>query len=250
LSRRLRQGHDHQANSSARYLRAVRVLIVEDDVTLAKEVSRALVEYGIGVDRIETGRDAIAAATTTAFDVVIVDVMLPSGMDGFAVCRELRHRNVSAGIIMLTGRDAVSDRVSGLEAGADDYLVKPFAFQELLARIRALVRRNLPDRGSVLRAGNIEIDTRAHLVTVGGQRLLVTSKEHAVLELFLHHRGRLLTAGQVHDHTWSYDYSPRSNLVQVYVARLRRKLELAAADHSIVTLRGSGYRLEPIEGNG
>lgn len=221
------------------------VLIVEDDATLAKEVGRALTEYGISVDRVETGRDALAAASTTAFDVIVLDVMLPSGMDGFGVCRELRQRSVGAGILMLTARDAVSDRVSGLEAGADDYLAKPFAFQELLARIRALVRRNLPDRGSVLRAGNIAIDTLGHMVTVAGGQLSVTAKEYAILELFVHNRGRLLTAAQVHDHTWSYEYSPKSNLVQVYIARLRRKLEAAGADYSIVTLRRSGYRLDP-----
>jgi two-component system, OmpR family, response regulator len=228
----------------------MRVLMVEDDVILAKEVSRALVEYGIGVDTVETGRDAIVAATTAAFDVVIIDVMLPSTMDGFAVCRELRHRRIGAGIMMLTGRDAVRDRVTGLEAGADDYLVKPFAFQELLARIRALVRRNLPDRGAILRAGNIAIDTRAHVVTVTERQLSLTSKEHAILELFVHHNGQLMSSAQVHDHTWSYDYSSRSNLVQVYIARLRRKLEAADADHNIVTTRGSGYRLEPVRRDG
>src|SRR5579863_4636454 len=157
------------------------VLIVEDDTTLAKEVGRALTEYGISVDRVETGRDAIAAAATTSFDVIVLDVMLPSGTDGFGVCRELRQRSIGAGILMLTARDAVSDRVNGLEAGADDYLAKPFAFQELLARIRALVRRNLPDRGSVLRAGNIAIDTLGHMVTVAGRRISVTAKEHAIL---------------------------------------------------------------------
>lgn len=228
----------------------MRVLIVEDDVTLAREVGRALVEYGIGVDHVETGAEALAAASTTGFDVVILDVMLPSGVDGFAVCRELRHRNIGAGILMLTARDAVTDRVSGLEAGADDYLVKPFAFQELLARIRALARRNLADRGAILRAGNISIDTRGHTVTVAGRPLRVTSKEHAILELFVHHRGRLLTPIQVHDHTWRYDYSPRSNLVQVYVARLRRKLEAAGADYGIVTLRRSGYRLDRVTVDG
>jgi DNA-binding response OmpR family regulator len=223
----------------------MRLLMVEDDATLAREVSRALEEYGIGVDRVETGDDAIVAATTSSFDVVIIDVMLKSDMDGFAVCRELRHRKIGAGIMMLTARDAVHDRVSGLEAGADDYLVKPFAFQELLARIRALVRRNLPDRGSVLRAGNIAIDTLAHAVTVNGERLVLTTKEHAILELFVHHPGQLLTSAQVHDHTWTYNYSPRSNLVQVYIARIRQKLGAAAANQTIVTSRGSGYRLEP-----
>jgi DNA-binding response OmpR family regulator len=228
----------------------MRVLMVEDDLILAREVGRGLEEYGIGVDSVATGPEAIVAATTSAFDVVLIDVMLAPTMDGFAVCRELRHRTIGAGIIMLTARDSVTDRVTGLEAGADDYLVKPFAFQELLARIRALVRRNLPDRGSVLRAGNIAIDTRAHRVTVAGQPLSVTSKEHAILELFVHHRGQLLSAVQVHDHTWSYDYSSRSNLVQVYIARLRRKLDSTGADHTIVTARGSGYRLEPIVRDG
>ncbi len=224
--------------------------MVEDDVILAKEVSRGLVEYGIGVDTVENGVDAIVAATTAAFDVVIIDVMLPPTMDGFAVCRELRHRKIGAGIMMLTGRDAIRDRVIGLEAGADDYLVKPFAFQELLARIRALVRRNLPDRGAVLRAGNIAIDTRAHIVRVTERPLPLTSKEYSILELFVHHIGQLMSSVQVHDHTWSYDYSSRSNLVQVYIARLRRKLESAGADHNIVTTRGSGYRLEPLPRNG
>jgi DNA-binding response OmpR family regulator len=228
-----------------RYLPVMRLLMVEDDVILAREVGRALEEYGIGVDRVETGNEAIVAATTSSFDVVIIDVMLRSEMDGFAVCRELRHRKIGAGIMMLTARDAVHDRVNGLEAGADDYLVKPFAFQELLARIRALARRNLPDRGSILHAGNIAIDTRGHVVTVNGGRLVVTAKEHAILELFVHHPGQLLTSAQVHDHTWTYEYSPRSNLVQVYIARLRQKLGAAAADQTIVTVRGSGYRLEP-----
>ena len=226
------------------------VLIVEDDHTFGKEVGRALIDYGITVDRVETGRDALTVASMTAFDVIVLDVMLPSGMDGFAVCRELRQRSIGAGILMLTARDAVSDRVTGLEAGADDYLVKPFAFQELLARIRALARRKLPDRGSMLRAGNIAIDTLGHRVMVAGRQLPVTAKEHAILELFLHNRGRLLTNAQVHDHTWSYDYSPKSNLVQVYIARIRRKLESAGADYSIVTLRRSGYRLDPTASDG
>jgi len=226
------------------------VLVVEDDPTFGKEVGRSLTEYGIGVDRVETGRDAVAVASTMAFDVIVLDVMLPSGMDGFAVCHELRRRSVGAGILMLTARDAVSDRVKGLEAGADDYLVKPFAFQELLARIRALARRKLPDRGSILRAGNITIDTLGHMVMVAGRQLPVTAKEHAILELFVHNRGRLVTAVQVHDHTWSYKYSPKSNLVQVYIARIRRKLENAGADYGIVTLRRSGYRLDPTETDG
>ena len=233
-----------------RYRHEMRVLIVEDDAILAREVARGLAEYGIGVDHVETGTEAILAATTAAFDVVIIDVMLSPTMDGFAVCRELRHRKIGAGIIMLTARDAVTDRVSGLESGADDYVVKPFAFQELLARVRALARRHLPDRGAVLRAGNIAIDTRAHVVMVGDRHLQVTSKEHAILELFVHHPGQLLSSAQVHDHTWSYDYSPRSNLVQVYIARLRRKLDAAAADHTIVTTRGSGYRLEAVADDG
>jgi two-component system OmpR family response regulator len=221
------------------------VLIVEDDLTLANAVSRALSEYGIAVDCVDNGHDALAVTSTTAFDVVLLDVMLRSGLDGFAVCRELRRRSIGAGILMLTARDAVNDRVEGLEAGADDYLAKPFAFQELLARIRALVRRKLPDRGSVLRAGNIAVDTVGHLVTVAGKPVSLTAKEHAILELLVHNRGRLITPIEVHDHTWSYQYSSKSNLVQVYIARIRRKLENADADYRIVTVRRSGYRLDP-----
>ena len=221
---------------------------MEDDLTLAMEVGRGLEEYGLAVDHVSTGGSAVAAARSTAFDVVVLDVMLPGGMDGFAVCRELRRHQMGAGILMLTARDAIADRIDGLESGADDYLVKPFAFPELLARVRALARRHLPDRGAVLRAGNLTVDTRAHVADVAGTPLRLTNKDFAILELFLHHNGRLLTAAAIHDHTWNYQFTPQSNLVQVYVGRLRRKLEAAGADHGVVTLRRSGYRFERIGG--
>jgi DNA-binding response OmpR family regulator len=221
----------------------MRVLLVEDDLRLAATVRRGLEEAGIGVDVASDGRDGLAAARATAFDVVVLDGMLP-GMDGFVVCRELRSERVRVPIIMLTGRDSVEDRVQGLAAGADDYLIKPFAFAELLARVRALTRRHLDDRGAVLEAGELRLDTESHRVTVGGREAELTAKEFSILEYFLHHPNRVLTRTQIEDHVWNYDFASESNLVEVYIARLRRKLGACGGGQFIQTLRGTGgYRL-------
>jgi two-component system, OmpR family, response regulator len=221
----------------------MRVLLVEDDLRLAATVRRGLEEAGVGVDLASDGRDGLAAARATAFDVVVLDGMLP-GLDGFAVCRELRSERVRVPIIMLTGRDSVEDRVHGLDAGADDYLVKPFAFAELLARIRALTRRHLDDRTAVLEAGQVRLDTQSHRVTVSGQEVELTAKEFSILEYFLHHPDRVLTRTQIEDHVWNYDFASESNLVEVYIARLRRKLAARGGGQPIQTLRGTGgYRL-------
>jgi DNA-binding response OmpR family regulator len=173
-----------------------------------------------------------------------MDVMLP-GTDGLAVSRQLRQQKVSTPILMLTARDAVDDRVSGLEAGADDYMVKPFAMRELLARIRALARRHLPDRTSVLTAGSIVLDTAAHTLRVSGRNVELTAKEFAILDFFMHHPGRLLSRTQIIEHVWDYDFDGGHNLVEVYMGRLRRKLTEAGAPDPFVTIRGAGYRLEP-----
>jgi two-component system, OmpR family, response regulator len=221
----------------------MRVLLVEDDLRLAATVRRGLEEAGVGVDVASDGRDGLAAARATAFDVVVLDGMLP-GRDGFAVCRELRNERVRVPIIMLTGRDSVEDRVQGLDAGADDYLVKPFAFAELLARIRALTRRHLDDRTAVLEAGHVRLDTHSHRVTVSGREVELTAKEFSILEYFLHHPDRVLTRTQIEDHVWNYDFASESNLVEVYIARLRRKLSARGGGQLIQTLRGTGgYRL-------
>jgi DNA-binding response OmpR family regulator len=221
----------------------MRVLLVEDDLRLAATVRRGLEEAGVGVDVASDGPEGLAAAQTTTFDVVVLDGLLP-GLDGFAVCRALRNDRVRVPIIMLTGRDSVEDRVEGLAAGADDYLVKPFAFAELLARIRALARRHLEDRGAVLEAGELRLDTESHRVTVSGHEVELTAKEFSILEYFLHHPNRVLTRTQIEDHVWNYDFASESNLVEVYIARLRRKLAACGGKHNIQTLRGTGgYRL-------
>jgi DNA-binding response OmpR family regulator len=221
----------------------MRVLVVEDDHRLANALRRGLEEAGFGVDLAHAGDEAIDAATATPFDLIVLDVMLPV-KDGIQVCAELRRSRVSTPILMLTGRDAVPDRIRGLDAGADDYLVKPFAFGELLARLRALGRRQLDDRSAVLEAGGIRLDTAARTVSVNGKPVALRTKELAVLEYFMHNPGRLLTRTQVEEHVWSYDFSGQSNLVEAYVARLRRKLTDAGATDPFTTVRGSGYRFE------
>ncbi|HEY4871172.1 MAG TPA: response regulator transcription factor [Candidatus Dormibacteraeota bacterium] len=222
----------------------MRVLLIEDDRRLAASIQRGLGESGLAVDLAYDGDDGIAAALSAPYDVVVMDVMLP-GTDGLAVSRHLRQQKVSTPILMLTARDAVDDRVSGLEAGADDYMVKPFAMRELLARIRALARRHLPDRTSVLTVGSIVLDTAAHALKVSGKSVELTAKEFAILDFFMHHPGRLLSRTQIIEHVWDYDFDGGHNLVEVYMGRLRRKLTEAGAPDPFVTIRGAGYRLEP-----
>jgi len=218
--------------------------LIEDDRRLAASIQRGLGESGLAVDLAYDGDDGIAAALSAPYDVVVMDVMLP-GTDGLAVSRHLRQQKVSTPILMLTARDAVDDRVSGLEAGADDYMVKPFAMRELLARIRALARRHLPDRTSVLTVGSIVLDTAAHALKVSGKSVELTAKEFAILDFFMHHPGRLLSRTQIIEHVWDYDFDGGHNLVEVYMGRLRRKLTEAGAPDPFVTIRGAGYRLEP-----
>ncbi len=219
------------------------MLLVEDDHRLAAGVQRGLGEAGLAVDAVGDGDDGLAAAAANPYDVIILDVMLPA-LDGLAVARALRQHKVGTPILMLTARDAVEDRVKGLEAGADDYLVKPFAMRELVARVRALARRHLPDRSAVLSCGAIVLDTAAHLVTINGGEVAFTAKEFAILEFFLHNPGRLLTRTQILEHVWDYDFDGGRNLVEVYMARLRHKVTSAGAKDPFVTVRGAGYRLE------
>jgi DNA-binding response OmpR family regulator len=222
----------------------MRVLVVEDDLRLASNLRRGLEEAGIAVDIIDDGAEGLVAAQTTPFDVVVLDGMLP-GMDGFEVCRELRRERVRVPILMLTARDAVEDRVRGLASGADDYLVKPFAFAELLARVRALTRRHLDNRSALLEYGRLVLDSGARRLSVNGQNVELTAKEFAILEYFLHHPKRVVTRSQIEDHVWNYDFSSESNLVEVYIARLRRKLAACGVGDLIETVRGTGgYRLK------
>jgi DNA-binding response OmpR family regulator len=223
----------------------VRVLIVEDDRRLANVLRLGLEEEGFGVDLVGDGEAAVAAAVTTPFDVITLDVMLPGAHHGFEVCRRLRRRRVRTPVLMLTARDAVEDRVRGLESGADDYLVKPFAFVEFLARVRALARRHLEDRSSVLEAGELRLDTAARELRFGERPLRMTGKELAIIEYLMHHPRQVLSRSQIEEHVWNYDFESGSNLVDVYVGRIRRKLNGAGAGDPIITLRGMGYRFDP-----
>lgn len=217
------------------------MLVVEDDHRLAASLRRSLIESRMVVDTAHDGAEAIAAALNTGYDVIVLDVMLPL-LDGFEVTRRLRQNRIQTPILMLTGRDSIDDRVSGLEAGADDYLVKPFALREVVARLRALTRRHVADRTALLRAGDVVLDTAAHAVTVAGVPLELTAKEFAILEYFLLNQGRLLTRRQIIEHVWDYDFEGGRNLIEVYIGRLRAKLTQAGARDPFVTVRGSGYR--------
>ncbi len=224
----------------------MRVLVVEDDEQVAGSLQRGLRELGMAVDTVGDGLEALAAAEAAPYDVIVLDVMLP-GRDGYEVSRTLRRRRVGSRILMLTGRTAVDDRVQGLDAGADDYLAKPFALKELAARIRALTRRDLADRTAVLRAGPILLDTGTRRLTVGDRAIELTAKEYAVLEFFMLHRGLVLTRDQVLDNVWDWGADSSQNLVEAYVSRLRRKLVAAGTADPWTTLRGAGYRFDPSE---
>lgn len=219
------------------------VLIVEDERRIAAYVKRGLEEEGYAVDVASSGREALDWASGVPFDAIILDLLLPE-IDGLAVCRELRGRGVRTPILMLTARDAVDDRVAGLDAGADDYLAKPFAIRELLARLRALMRRAC-DRPqvSVLRIADLTLDTLTHRVERGGRRIALTAKEMAILECLMREPERVLTRTQIAEHVWNYDVFNHSNVVDVYIRNLRRKLDDGFKQKLIHTVRGAGYRL-------
>ncbi|GAC1644558.1 MAG: response regulator transcription factor [Candidatus Dormibacteraceae bacterium] len=219
----------------------MRVLVVEDDRRLAESLRRSLMESRMAVDVAHNGQDGLAAASATPYDVIVLDLMLPL-LDGLEVARRLRESKVDTPILMLTARDGVDDRVAGLEAGADDSLVKPVALREVVARLRALTRRHVPNRKADLRAGKVLLDTGAHTLTVDGRKVDMTAKEFAILEYFLLNQGRLLTRSQILEHAWDYDFDGGRNLIEVYIGRLRKKLIEAGADDPFVTIRGSGYR--------
>jgi two-component system OmpR family response regulator len=222
----------------------MRLLVVEDDAKLARALERGLEQEGYVVDVAATGDDAIAQATTAPYDAVVLDVMLP-GPDGFAVCRAMRDAERGTPVLMLTARTEVADRIRGLDAGADDYLVKPFAFGELLARLRALIRRGPSERTPVLRVGDLQFDPAARVVTQGGDPVELTAREFAVLELLARNAGQVVPRAQLIDEIWSEDPDVSPNIVDVYVGYLRRKLEDPPGGRLIRTVRGVGFVLEP-----
>jgi two-component system, OmpR family, response regulator len=220
----------------------MRVLVVEDEAKLAKLVARGLREEGYAVDVAGRGEDALWMAHAAPYDAILLDVMLP-GADGFEVCRRLRAQDVWSPILMLTARDAVGDRVTGLDAGADDYLAKPFAFDELLARVRSLVRRAPTPRPAVLEVGSLRLDPAAHRAWRGDVELDLSPKELTLLELFLRRPGRVLSRSELLDGGWDIAFERRSNVVDVYVRYLRDKIDRPFGCTSIETVRGAGYRL-------
>ncbi|MCB0876926.1 MAG: response regulator transcription factor [Solirubrobacterales bacterium] len=220
----------------------MRVLVVEDQPKMARLIRRGLQEDGFAVDLAKTGEDALWMAGSTPFDAIVLDVMLP-GIDGFETCRRLREDEVWSPILMLTARDSIEDRVSGLDKGADDYLVKPFSFAELSARLRALIRRGSSERPAVLRVGDLELNPATRRVTRGGAPIDLSPKEFALLETFMRKPGAVFTRLDLLEHAWDYDYENRSNIVDVYVRYLREKIDRPFRCDSIETVRGAGYRL-------
>jgi two-component system OmpR family response regulator len=220
----------------------VRILVVEDDPKMAGLLRRGLTEDGHAADVAAVGDDALWMARAVEYDAIVLDVMLP-GLNGFEVCRRLRERGVWSPVLMLTARDGVEDRVAGLDAGADDYLPKPFSFAELTARLRALVRRGSPERPTVLQIGDLRLDPATRQVWRGETEIKLSAKEFALLETFMRRPGDLLSRDLLLEHAWDYGYENRSNVVDVYVRYLREKIDRPFDRDSIETVRGMGYRL-------
>jgi two-component system, OmpR family, response regulator len=220
----------------------MRALVVEDEPKMAALLRRGLVEDGYAADVAGTGEEALRMARAVPYDAIVLDVMLP-GLDGFDVCRQLRSSGVWSPVLLLTARDDVDDRVVGLDAGADDYLTKPFSFAELLARLRALTRRGLSERRTVLEVGSLRLDPATRQVRRKDVQLELSAKEFALLETFMRRPGHVLSRIDLLDHAWDYGYESRSNVVDVYVGYLRAKIDRPFGLRSIETVRNAGYRL-------
>ena len=220
----------------------MRLLIVEDHEKLANLIGRGLRKEGMAADVVTRGEDALFRAQATEYDAIILDLMLP-GLDGLEVCRRLRAAGVWAPILILTARDGVQDRVAGLDGGADDYLTKPFSYAELLARLRALVRRGPIERPTELRVGDLRLDPASRRVWRGEAQIELSAKEFAILETFMRQPGQVLTRFELLEHAWDYEYENRSNVVDSYLRYLRQKIDRPFGVTSLETVRGAGYRL-------
>lgn len=220
----------------------MRVLVVEDQIKMAGLIKRGLTAEGGVADLAERGEDALWMAAANHYDVVVLDVMLP-GIDGLETCRRLREAGDWTPVLLLTAREAVEERVAGLDGGADDYLTKPFAFAELTARLRALVRRGPRERPAVLRVGSLSLDPATRRVWRGDTEISLSAKEYLLLETFMRSPDEVLTRLQLLERAWDYEYENRSNVVDVYVRYLREKIDRPFGVESIQTLRGAGYRL-------
>ena len=220
----------------------MRILIVDDDRRLCAIIKRGLLEEAYAVDLAYDGEEGEYLAEVNPYDLIILDIMLPN-KDGIEVCHELRARGINTPVLMLTAKDAVEDRVRGLDTGADDYLVKPFAFNELLARVRALLRRDGMPRSPELGVGDLTLNTLTRHVWRGGRPIELTTKEYVILEYLMRHPDAVVTRTMIEEHAWDYDFDSLSNLVDVYINRLRRRIDVAGEDSLIQTVRGAGYRL-------
>jgi two-component system copper resistance phosphate regulon response regulator CusR len=219
----------------------VRILVVEDDRKVAAFIRQGLHEEGHAVEVARDGREALELVLADSdYDLLVLDVMLP-GEDGFAVLRTLRRRRITVPVLLLTARDQVADRVTGLDLGADDYLTKPFAFEEFLARVRALLRRRAEQPGPLLRLDDLTVDPATRRVTRGERRIDLTAREYALLEYFLRNVGRVLTRAMIAQHVWGLDFDSESNTIDVYVGYLRRKIEGRGERRLLHTVRGAGY---------
>ncbi len=223
-------------------LHLMRLLVVEDEPTIANFVRQGLSEAGYAVDVARDGREGLDYALAAEYDVLILDIMLPK-LDGIQLLRRLRRNGHKTPALMLTARDTVDHRVEGLDAGADDYLVKPFAFPELLARVRALLRRPPLQTGTVLQIGNLRMDTARHIVEKNGRLIDLSPREYAVLEYLLRHPNQVLSRTQIGEHVWNFDFYNESNVVDVYIGYLRRKIDESGEPSLIHTVRGVGYCL-------
>ena len=222
----------------------MRILVIEDNHRLSSSLAANLAHEGYSVDAAYDGQEGQDLAELTPYDLIILDILLPK-KDGLQVCRDLRRRRVHTPILLLTARDGVDDRVQGLDCGADDYLVKPFAMRELLARLRALLRRQSPYTNGRLEMGDLMVDPVTHTVEREGRPIDLTPKEFALLEYLLYHPNQVVTRELIEQHIWNYDFECESNVIDVYVRRLRRKIDAPFAVKLLTTVRGVGYRLQP-----
>jgi DNA-binding response OmpR family regulator len=223
----------------------MRILVVDDDRRLCAIIKRGLLEEAYAVDLAYDGEEGEYLAEVNTYDLIILDIMLPN-KDGIEVCHELRTKKINTPILMLTAKDTVEDRVKGLDTGADDYLVKPFAFNELLARIRALLRREGIAKAPELRVADLTLNTLSRQIWRGQRPIELTTKEYVILEYLMRHPNVVVTRTMIEEHAWDYDFDSLSNLIDVYIRRLRRKIDNEGEDSLIQTVRGAGYRLKAL----
>jgi heavy metal response regulator len=221
----------------------MRILLIEDDKRLAKFMEKGLTEEQYSVDMVHDGVDGVLWATTYEYDLIVLDIMLPK-KDGITVCKEIRNKGVESQVIMLTARDSVDDKIKGLDAGADDYLAKPFSFDELLARIRALLRRMQKNKHPVLQVADLILDPVSHTVTRQGREILLTGKEYALLEYLMRNRDKVVTETNIIEHVWNTQIESHTNVINVYIHYLRNKIEKGFDTKLIHTIRSVGYILK------